>query len=154
MSKNGREPDPDKITVIDELPTPTNTKGIAKLLRHVGWYRELILNFSKIAVLITHLLKKNIRFEWTETCQRTFEELRDKLSTYPVLRPSDWDKFFHVYCDTSNLAVGSALCQFMGENGKDQPVSYPSKQLTPAERNYSTTERECLAMVFFVKKFI
>ena len=63
VSKNGREPDPDKITVITELPTPTNVKGIAKLLRHVGWYRELILNLSKIAVLIIPLLKKVVKFE-------------------------------------------------------------------------------------------
>ena len=48
---------------------------------------------------ITHLLKKDIRFEWTEACQRTFEELTDTSSTYPVLRTPDWDKFFHVYYD-------------------------------------------------------
>ena len=139
--------------VINKLPIPTNAKGIAKSLGHVGWYRELIPNFSKIAVPITHLLKKDIKFEWAETCQRTFEELRDKLSTYPVLRPPDWDKLFHVYCDASNVAVGSALCQSTGEREKDQPIVYTSKQLTLAERNYSTMERECLAMVFSVKKF-
>ena len=60
VSEKGREPDPEKIAVIDELPTPTNAKGIAKLLGHVGWYRELIPNFSKIAVPITQLLKRNV----------------------------------------------------------------------------------------------
>ena len=70
-----------------------------------------------------------------------------------MLRPPDWDKPFHVYCDASNVAVGSVLCQSTGENGKDHHIAYASKQLTPAERNYSTTERECLAMVFSVKKF-
>ena len=153
MSENGREPDPEQITVIDELPTPTNAKGIAKLLGHMRWYRELIPNFSKIAVFITHLFKNDVRFECTETYQRAFEELRDILNTYPVLRPPDWDKPFHVYCGTSNVAVGSALCQSTGDNGKDQSVAYASKQLTLAERNYSTTEMECLAMVFSAKKF-
>ena len=62
-----------------------------------------------------------------------------------MLRPPNWDKSFHVFCDASNVAVGSALCQSMGEKGKDQPIAYTSKQLTPAERNYSTTEKECLA---------
>ena len=57
-----------------------------------------------------------------------------------------------MFCDASNVAVGSALCQCTGEKGKDQSVAYASKQLTPVERNYSTTERECLAMVFLVKK--
>jgi hypothetical protein len=82
-----------------------------------------------------------------------FEELRDKLSTYPVLRPSDRDNHFHVFCNASNVAVGSALCQSTGENGKDQLIVYVSNQLKPAERNHSTTERECRAMVFSVKKF-
>ena len=90
---------------------------------------------------------------WTEDCQRAFEELSTKLSTYPVLRQPDWGKPFHVFCDASNVAVGSALCQATGQKEKDQPVAYASKQLTPAEKNYSTTERECLAMVFLVKKF-
>ena len=135
------------------MATPTNAKGIAKLLGHVGWYRELIPDYAKIAVPITQLLKKDCKFEWTEACQRAFEELRSKLSTYPVLVPPDWTRPFHVFCDASSVAVGSALCQATGDSGKDQPVAYASRQLTPAERNYSTTERECLAMVFSVKKF-
>ena len=82
-----------------------------------------------------------------------FEELRAKLTTYLVLRPPKWIKPFHVYCDARNIAVGSALYQSTGEKDKDQPIAYASKQLTPAERNYVTTEKECLAMVFSVKKF-
>ena len=80
------------------------------MLRHVGWYREPIPEFAKIAFLITHLLRKDRRFEWTKVCQRAFEELRSKLSTYPVLRPFNWDKFFHVFCDASYVTIGSALC--------------------------------------------
>ena len=113
----------------------------------------MIPDFAKIAVPITQLYKKNIRFVWTDEYQKTFEELRSKLSTYPVLRPPVWEKHFHVFCDASNVAVGSTLCQSTGEKGNDQPVAYASKQLTPAEMNYSTTERECLAMMFSIKKF-
>ena len=78
--------------------------------------------------------------------------MRDKFSTYPVLRPPDWDKSYHVFCDINNDAVGSALCESTGEKGKDQLIAYASKQLIPAEMNYSTIERECLAMLFSVKK--
>ena len=127
VSEKGREPHPDKIAMIDGLSTPTNAKGIAKLLGHVGWYRELIPDFAKIVVPITQLLKKDCKFVWTEACQRVFEELRAKLSTYPVLRPPDWGKPFHVFCDASDVAVGSALCQATGEKEKDQPVAYASK---------------------------
>ena len=127
MSEKGREPDPDKIAVIDGLATPINAKGIAKFLGHVGWYRELIPDFAKIAVPITQLLKKDCRFVWTEDCQRAFEELKARLSTYPVLRPPDWGNPFHVFCDASNVAVGSALCQATGEKENDQPGTYASK---------------------------
>ena len=135
------------------MATPTNAKGKTKLLGHVGWYRELIPNFTTIAVSITELLKNDCRFEWTKAYQRVFEELRSKLSTCPVSRPPDWDKLFYVFCDASNVVVGTALYQSTGEKGKDQSIAYASKQLTLAKRNYSTTERECLAMVFSVKKF-
>ena len=70
-----------------------------------------------------------------------------------MLRPSHWDKLFHVFCDASNVAVGSTLCQSTGEKGKARPIAYASKQLTPAERNYCTMESEYLAIVFSVKKF-
>ena len=68
-------------------------------------------------------------------CQSVFEELRDRLSTYLVLMPPNWNTHFHVYCDANNVSVGSALCQAMGEKKNDQPIAYASKQLTPAERN-------------------
>ena len=71
-----------------------------------------------------------------------------------MLRPPDWDKPFHVFCDANNVAVGSALCQSTWEKSKDQPIAYASKQLTPDERNHSTIEREPLAMLFSVKKFM
>ena len=96
-------PDPDKIAVIDGLPTPTNVKGIAKLLGHEGGDRELILNFSKIVVPITQLFGKDCKFEWTEACQKAFKEFRDKLSTSPMLTTPDWDKCFHVFCDCRAL---------------------------------------------------
>ena len=115
VSEKGREPHPDKIAVIDGLATPKNAKGISKLLGHVGWYRELIADFAKIAIPITQLLKKAIRFVWTYECQKTFEELKSMLSTYLVLRPPDRGKPFHMFCDASNVTVCSVLCQFTGE---------------------------------------
>ena len=79
MSGKGRDLDPVQVAVIDELKTPTNAKGIAKLLGHIDRYRELIPTYAKIAFPITHLLKKNVKFEWTEECQLAFSELKAKL---------------------------------------------------------------------------
>ncbi len=75
------------------------------------------------------------------------------MTTYPCLLPPNWDLPFHVYYDASKVAIGSVLCQPIGENHKVHPIAFASRQLTATERNYSTTERECLAMVFIVKKF-
>ena len=110
VSEKGKKPDHIKIAVIYGLATPTNTKAIVKLLGHVSWYRELIPHCAKIAVPITQLLKKHCKIVWTDICQKVFEELSSRLSIYPVLRPSDWGKPFHVFGDASNVAVGSVLC--------------------------------------------
>ena len=127
VSEKGREPDPEKIAVIDEFEAPNNTKGIAKLLGHVGWYRELIPSYAKIVLPITHLLKKDVKFEWTEECQRAFSKLKAKHNTYPVLVPPNWSIPFHILCDANAVAVGSALCQPHGELDKDQLVVYASR---------------------------
>ena len=153
VSKDGREPDPEKVRVITELPPPTDVKGIQRTLGHVGWYRELILDYATISLPISRLQQKAVKFEWTPECQQAFDTLKTKLSTYPVLKPPNWGLPFHVYCDASAVAVGSALCQPCGDEGRDYPIAFASRQLNPAERNYTTTERECLAMVFSVKKF-
>jgi hypothetical protein len=78
--------------------------------------------------------------------------LKEKLTSFPCLLPLDWNKPFHVYCDASEVVVGSALCQ-LDENDKYHPIAFASKQFTNVEHNYTTTKRECLTMVFSVKKF-
>ena len=81
-----------------------------------------------------------------------FDELKQKVSTYSVLKPPDWNKPFHIYCDALAVVVGSALMQTI-KDGHDHPIAFASKQLLAVERNYITTERECLAMVFSIKKY-
>lgn len=153
VSKHGREPDPEKVKVIADLSPPTDVKGVQRTLGHIGWYREVIPDYATISLPINRLQQKAVKFEWSSECQEAFDTLKSKLSTFPVLTPPNWALPFHVYCDASSVAVGSALCQPTGENGKDHPIAFASRQLNPAEKNYTTTERECLAMVFSLKKF-
>ena len=153
VSKHGREPDPEKVAVITNLAPPVNVKGVERVLGHIGWYRELIPDYATRTIPITRLQRKMVKFEWADECEESFQWLKDRLSSYPVLRPPNWDAPFHVYCDASAVAVGSALCQPVGDAKKDFPIAFASKQLNAAEKNYTTTERECLAMVFSVKKF-
>lgn len=152
-SEQGREPDPEKVKVITGVPPPTDVKGIQKTLGHVGWYRELILNYATISLPMSRLQQKAVKFEWAPECSEAFNTLKAKLSTFPVLKPPNWEFPFHVYSDASAIAVGSALCQPSREGGKDYPVAFASRQLNPVEKNYTTTEPECLAMIFSLKKF-
>ena len=153
VSREGTEPDPAKVEAITELKPPTDVKGIQRVLGHIGWYRSRIKDYATTALPLTNLLRKESKFEWTPECQKGFDELKRQLTTYPVLRPLDWDQPWHVYYDASAVAVGSALCQPAKDGGRDHPIAFASKQLTDAERNYTTTEREALAMVFSVKKY-
>ena len=153
VSQEGTEPDPTKVEVITNLQPPTDVKGVQRVLGHIGWYRSRITDYATATLPLTNLLRKDTKFEWTPECQKGFDELKRQLTTYPVLQPPDWDQPWHVYCDASAVAVGSALCQPAKDGGRDHPIAFASKQLTDAERNYTTTEREALAMVFSVKKF-
>jgi hypothetical protein len=153
VSQKGKEPDPEKIEVIVNLQPPSDVKGVQRVLGHFGWYRDIMHDYATAAIPLTNLTKKGTPYNWTLQCQEAFDALKAKLTTYPCLPPPNWDLPFHIYCDASEVAVGSALCQPIGENQKIHLIAFASRQLTDAGRNYSTTERECLAMVFNVKKF-
>ena len=91
-------------------------------------------------------------FEWTDECEEDFENLENALISAPILRAPDWNKIFHIHVDASNFAIGYILAQ-LGEHNMDFLISYASRQLISAQKNYTTMEREGLGMVYAVKKF-
>ena len=149
VSKNGISTDEDKIQVILRLPRPTNAKEVQGFMGHCGYYRRFIFRFANIAQPLYALIEA---FVWTDECEESFQKLRDALINAPILRSPDWTKIFHVHVDASNYAIGCILAQ-PGEHNMDFPVSYASRQLNDAEKNYTTTEREGLGMVYAIKKF-
>ena len=90
-------------------------------------------------------------FEWIDECKQSFEKLKIALISAPILKAPDYSKIFHVHVDASPYAVGCILAQ-PRDNHMDFPICYASRQLNVAERNYFTTEREGLGMIFAVKK--
>ncbi|XP_020297641.1 uncharacterized protein LOC109862121 [Pseudomyrmex gracilis] len=100
---------------------------------------------------LTRLLQKEVAFEWGHEQQQAFENLKEKLIIAPLLAYPDFDKEFIVTTDVSSYAVGAVLSQ--GAVGRDRPVAYASRVLNKAERNYSTTKKELLAIVWAVKHF-
>ena len=148
--EKGIKLDKEKIDLISKLPSPTNIKTVGQFLGHTGFYRRFIMDFSKIAKPLYKLLEKDAKFIWDADCQKSFEELKAYLTTAPIVRAPNWQSPFEVICDASDLAIGAVLGQ-RGE--KPYVVYYASRTLNKAHRNYTTTEKELLAVVYALDKF-
>jgi hypothetical protein len=110
-----------------------------------GYYRCFIEGFSKNDRLMTALLAKKVEFKWTPACQQSFEMLKQKLTTAPVLVLPDVHKPFSVYCDASYTGLGCVLMQ------EGKVVAYSSRQLKVHEKNYPTHDLELVAVVHALK---
>nr|GEU47434.1 reverse transcriptase domain-containing protein [Tanacetum cinerariifolium] len=150
ISKKRIEVDKAKIEVISKLPHPTTVKGIRSFLGHAGFYRRFIKDFSKISRPMTHLLEKNSPFIFSNGCIQAFRTLKDKLTKAPILITPDWDQPFELMCDASDFAVGSILGQRIEKHFR--PIHYASKTMNQAKTNYTTTEKEMLAVVYAFEK--
>ena len=151
ISEKGIEVDKAKIEQISKLPSPTNVKTMRQFLGHAGSYRRFIQDFSNIAKPLYKILEKDAKFEWDADCQQSFEELKAYLTTVPIVRAPNWQLPFEVMYDVSDLAVGAVLEQ--RAEGKPYVVYYASKTLNEAKRNYTTTEKELLVVVYALDKF-
>ncbi|GJU82014.1 reverse transcriptase domain-containing protein [Tanacetum coccineum] len=151
ISKKGIEVDKAKVDVIAMLPHPTTVKGVRSFLGHAGFYRRFIKDFSKISRPMTHLLKKNTPFIFSDECIQAFETLKKKLTKAPILIAPDWDLPFELMCDASDFAIGAVLGQRHEKHFR--PIHYASKTMTEEESYYTTTEKEMLAMVYAFEKF-
>ncbi|GJQ94568.1 reverse transcriptase domain-containing protein [Tanacetum coccineum] len=151
ISKKGIEVDKAKIDVISKLPYPTTVKGIRSFLGHDGFYRRFIKDFLKISRPMTHLLEKNTLFILSEDCILAFQTLKKKLTEVPILIAPNWDQPFEIMCDASDYAIGAVLGQRIEKHFR--PIHYASKTMTEAESNYTTTEKEMVAVVYAFEKF-
>lgn len=151
ITENGVKPNPKKISAIAEYPRPTNPKSIKQFLGLLGYYRKFINKFATIAKPLTYLLKKDVPFVWGLDQENAFQNLKSCLTREPILQYPDFTKPFALTTDASNFAIGAILSQ--GDIGEDLPVAYASRSLNNAECNYSTTEKELLAIVWATHHF-
>jgi hypothetical protein len=173
IGKEGRKVDPDKIEKVKNYPRPENISQLRGFLGLASYYRKFIRDFSEKAKPLTELLEgtrrgkkkgkmekerikeiKNEEFikQWGERQEKSFKLMKKALTETPVLIHPDFRKDFTLYTDASGFALGAVLEQ-IGEDGNSHPVAYGSKTLSKAERNYSTTELECYAVVWGIEKF-
>lgn len=142
----------EKVKAIAEFPTPKTVRQLRRFLGVTGWYRRFVANYSVKACALTELLKGGKRFKWTTEAQLAFDALKKSLLEAPVLINPDFSRHFYIQCDASTTGVGSVLFQ-RDDDGTEHPIAFYSQKLNAAQRNYNTTELECLAAVLSVKKF-
>jgi hypothetical protein len=152
ISERGIEVDRAKIEVIEQIPPPVNVKGIRSFLGHARFYRRFIKDFSHIARPLTNLLAKDVPFDFDDACLKSFETIKDALIFAPIIQPPDWSLPFESMCDASDYAVGAVLGQT--KDKKHHAIAYASKTLTRPQLNYATTEKELLAIVYAINKFV
>ena len=142
-----------KVEAILNWPRPTTKKKVRSFLGLAGYYRKFIPGFSEIAAPLSDLTKKQSSnsVSWSEECEMAFGRLKDALTNHPVLHAPDFNREFIIYTDASNAGVGAVLCQ-QDDSGDQHPVAYLSKKLLPREKNLSTIEKECLAIIFAIRK--
>ncbi|CAN6586220.1 unnamed protein product [Malus baccata var. baccata] len=151
ISEKGIEVDKSKIDLVRHLPSPTSVREVRSFLGHAGFYRRFIKDFSKIAQPLCRLLQKEVAFEFTKECKASFNQLKELLTTTPIIAPPDWSLPFELMCDASDYALGAILGQ--RKEKKPHVIYYASRTLNDAQLNYSTTEKELLAVVFALDKF-
>ena len=145
VSEEGSRVDPRKIEVILEWKPLRSVTEVCRFLGLAGYYRRFAKGFSMTVTPMTRLLQKNVRFEWSEKCQASFEKLKAFLTEAPVLIQPTFGKEYVIFSDAS---LNGLECVFMQES---KVVAYASRQLKPHEKNYSTNDLELAAIVFASK---
>jgi hypothetical protein len=145
ISQDGVSVDPEKVQEVMDWKPPTIVRQIRSFLGLAGYYRQFIPDFSRISKPMTKLLKKGVKYEWSQKCEDAFHTLRQHLTTAPVLAQPDNTKPFEVFCDASGTGLG---CVLMQDNGV---IAYASRALRPHEQNYPTHDLELAAVVHALK---
>ncbi|GKA89231.1 reverse transcriptase [Tanacetum coccineum] len=145
VSADGIIMDPSKVEAITKWPRPTTVTEVRSFLGLAGYYRRFVEGFSRLALPLTQLMRKGEKFVWTDERQESFEELKRRLVSAPILTLPSSSGGFHIYSDASKKGLGCVLMQ----HGK--VIAYASRQLKPYEVNYPTHDLELAAVVFALK---
>ena len=156
INQKGIKPNQEKIRAIRLIPSPTTVRLVRSFMGMVGYYRNIIPNFSKIAEPLTNLTRKFARFKWDDNCEKAFNYLKDSLTVIPLLFYPDVNKPYILYTDASDTCCGAVLVQTeLNEEGKEveKPIHFLSHKLNPSQaKNWSTVEKEAFAIHFALNK--
>jgi hypothetical protein len=151
ISGSGMRVDLENIYIITQIRIPSSQKEASSFLGHAGYYRRFIPNFTRLATPLFKLSSKEAEFKWDDECQISFKILKQKLLTTLVLRGPNWSLLFHICTDALDTSLGEVLGQ--RENQIPYVIYFVSKNLSPAEVNYTVIEKELLVVVHAINKF-
>jgi hypothetical protein len=145
ISKGGISVDRSKVQDVLSWNAHMSVSNIQSFWGLAVYYRRFIKGFSKISKPMIELLEKDKRFEWTSTCEASFQELKKRLITAPILVMPDMEKPFSIYCDASGQGLGCVLMQ------DGHVAAYASRQLRKHEVHYPTHDLELAAVLHALK---
>lgn len=151
IDKNGVKPTDRNIEAIKMVPTPKSVSEVQRFVGMASYFRKFINQFAAKAQPLHYLCKKNVEFKWSESCEKSFSTLKKALMSAPVLAFADFTKKFYISVDASFYAVGAYISNEPPPN--DKPIEYFSKSLNDAQKNYSTTHKELLAIILAIERF-
>ena len=152
ITPSGLKPSEELVASVREFPRPRNLKELHRFLGLTLYYRKFVQGFAKLAQPLHHLTKKDVEFRWSSEYQVSFECLKQKLCSAPVIAFPNFERDFVLETDASIQGIAAVLVQ-QQEDGKLHPVAYASRALNPAEKNYAITELETLVVVWAVTHF-
>ena len=151
ISAEGVLPNPDNLAKIKQWPIPTNTTQVRQILGLGSYYRRFIQGYSDLVRPLTLLTHKDTPFVWSEECQQTFEILKERLMGSEIMAYPKDEGLYILDTDASDTQISGVLSQIQDE--KERVISYGSRSLNKAERNYCITDKELLAIRHFVEYY-
>ena len=153
ISETGIQPSPRLLVKLEDMKAPTSPKEVKMFLGLVNFMRTFIPDCAVLQEPLTLLLRKKAPWVWSEACQESFDTMKELLGSSPVLRYPDYSKPFELYPDASRYQLGALLAQRETPTSEPHAIAYWSRMMIPAERNYTTSEQECLAIVEPLKRW-
>jgi len=153
VDSEGIQKQPEKLVCIENFPVPKKVWDIRTFLGVCNWYNQFVDNYAETIAPLIHLLKQDVRWEWTNVEQRAFESIKNVLVTSPKLSTPDYTKTFCLQTDASEIGAGAVLFQRGDRPEERRIVFYASKKFSETQTRYAAVERECLAIIWATDKF-
>jgi len=151
LTETGIEVQPEKVEAVENWPTPCNLPELRSFVGLCSYYRKFIAGFADLAAPLHALTRKNARFQWNSEQEEASNQLKERLTSAPVLGMPREDGVYYLDTDASDVGLGAVLSQ--EQDGQEVVLAYASKALSSTEKNYEVTRRELLAVLYGLKVY-